>query len=141
MGRSGSASRSSSRPSSKSPSRLSSTSLQTKSRTQTQPQPQPQPQNVYHSHNHSVEKPGFFSNMWQGFGLGAGQSIAFNIFRSNPVTTVNHVHTEVPKEYENCIKESFNDKQKCAEYLKKYEQCMKESNNKESCKDHFKIMY
>ena len=33
-------------------------------------------------HNVKVEQPGFFSNVFQGFGLGAGQSMAFNIFVS-----------------------------------------------------------
>jgi hypothetical protein len=75
-------------------------------------------------HNHQVQQPGFFSNMWQGFGLGAGQSIAHNIFRSDPV--VKHIHETPPntnnlsnnsKEYIQCMKESNNDKEACKEYL------------------------
>lgn len=76
------------------------------------------------------EKPGFFSNMWQGFGLGAGQAIAHNIFRSNPV--VNHVHHEdakqkndsikacLPKEFVQCMKDNNNDKDLCKHFLDSY---------------------
>lgn len=80
-------------------------------------------------HNVQVQQPGFFSNMWQGFGLGAGQSIAMNIFRSNP--TVTHIHENIsskssnissleaslPKEYVQCMKESDNNKEACKQYL------------------------
>ena len=80
------------------------------------------------THNHQVQQPGFLSNMWQGFGLGAGQSIAMNIFRSDPKLT--HVHenqpsvaqsstieSSLPKEYVQCMKESQNNKEACKEYL------------------------
>ena len=78
------------------------------------------------THNHQVEKPGFFSNMWSGFGLGAGQSIAMNIFRSDPV--VKHVHENkpattsnlndnLPKEYVQCMKDNNNDKDLCKQFL------------------------
>jgi hypothetical protein len=66
--------------------------------------------------------------MWQGFGLGAGQSIAMNIFRSDPKVT--HIHENVsttssvsnlekslPKEFVQCMKESNNDKDLCKQYL------------------------
>jgi hypothetical protein len=84
-------------------------------------------------HNVKVEQPGFFSNMWQGFGLGAGQAIAHNIFRSDPV--VQHVHTpqsptssqpihdrskleeNLPKEFVQCMKEYDNNKDLCKQYL------------------------
>jgi hypothetical protein len=78
-------------------------------------------------HNHQVQQPGFFSNMWQGFGLGAGQSIAFNMFRSDPV--VKHVHegptgtipskinTRLSNEYVQCMKESQNNEEACKQYL------------------------
>ncbi len=139
MGRSGSFSRSSSPRAS---STRSSSSI-SKSNYSSQPVSQTTQQQVYHSHNHTVEKPGFFSNMWQGFGLGAGQSIAHNIFRSNPETTVKHVHTHIPipAEYDRCLEDNYTNKQKCTEYLNKYQQCMTESSNKESCKDHFKGLY
>jgi hypothetical protein len=81
---------------------------------------------------HHVERPGFFSNLWQGFGLGAGQSIAFNMFRSDPV--VKHVHETIPpivsktpaadslpNEYVQCMKESQNDKEACKQYLEQVE--------------------
>lgn len=60
------------------------------------------------------ERPGFFSNMWQGFGLGAGQAIAHNMFRSNPVVTVQHVSNS--KEYEQCMKDNNNDKDFCKQF-------------------------
>jgi hypothetical protein len=78
-----------------------------------------------------VEKPGFFSNMWQGFGLGAGQAIAHNIFRSNPV--VHHVHDEktttekssnielsLPKDFVQCMKDNNNDNELCNHFLESY---------------------
>jgi len=77
-------------------------------------------------HTHKVQQPGFLSNMWQGFGLGAGQSIAMNMFRSDPKVT--HIHETQPnsivqqttiesKEYIQCMKESQNNKEACKEYL------------------------
>lgn len=81
-------------------------------------------------HNIKVEQPGFFSNMWQGFGLGAGQAIAHNIFRSEPV--VQHVHTPQPSS------QQIQEKSKLEENLpKEFVQCMKEyDNNKELCKQY-----
>lgn len=88
------------------------------------------------------ERPGFFSNMWQGFGLGAGQAIAHNIFRSNP--TVTHVHAPEPvpaqepasapvptplNEYEECMKQKFNDRTLCIEFSKEFKECMKQTND------------
>jgi hypothetical protein len=78
--------------------------------------------------------------MWQGFGLGAGQAIAHNIFRSNP--TVTHVHTPVQApasaaltEYEECMKQKFNDRTLCIEFSKEFKECMKENNDdKAVCK-------
>lgn len=79
------------------------------------PQVQVQPQQI----NHTIQQPGFFSNMWQGFGLGAGQSIAMNIFRSP--TQVHHTHdTPSPTIYDKCLKDG-NNKESCT----LYEQCMK----------------
>ncbi len=63
---------------------------------------------------HKVEQPGFFSNMIQGFGLGAGQSLAFNLFRSDPV--VKHVHVGPSQEYTKCMEEK-NDAAECKQYL------------------------
>jgi hypothetical protein len=83
-----------------------------------------------------VQQPGFFSNMWQGFGLGAGQSIASNMFRSDPV--VKHVHDKEPtiiqtatadttlsKEYIQCMKESQNNIDSCKQYLTQEESNIK----------------
>lgn len=91
-------------------------------------------------HNVKVEQPGFFSNMIQGFGLGAGQSLAFNLFRSNPTpapsaapaapTSVSYaatatatasanssIESSLPKEFVQCMKETNNDKDACKHYL------------------------
>jgi hypothetical protein len=93
----------------------------------------PPPLPVQH-HSLQVQQPGFFSNMWQGFGLGAGQSIAFNMFRSDPV--VKHVHESMPvqlpaatdtlpKEYVQCMKESQNNVEACKQYLEQVETKLK----------------
>lgn len=89
------------------------------------PVPTPAPTPSVVQHNHQVQQPGFFSNMLQGFGLGAGQSIAMNIFRSDPV--VKHTHEnapitsslelKLPKEFVQCMKENNNDKDLCKQYL------------------------
>ena len=93
------------------------------------------PQSSVVNHNHQVQQPGFFSNMWQGFGLGAGQSIAMNIFRSDPKVT--HVHENAPtssastsvsdsfysKEYTQCLKDKYDDKETCKQYV----QCLKDN--------------
>ncbi len=67
------------------------------------------------------QKQGFFSDLLQGFGLGAGQAIAHNIFRSD--STINHVHTSsqihISKEYEQCMKETYNDEESCKQFLEK----------------------
>lgn len=55
------------------------------------------------------EKPGFFANAWAGFGLGTGQAIAHNLFRSDPV--------QKPSEYEKCVKEKY-DEETCKAFLK-----------------------
>ena len=91
---------------------------------QTVEKPQAQVQQI----NHTIQQPGFFSNMWQGFGLGAGQSIAMNIFRSP--TQVHHINdtstststpsTSTPTIYEKCLKDG-NNKESCT----LYDQCMK----------------
>ena len=80
-------------------------------------------QSVYHHHNVEVEKPGFFSNMWQGFGLGAGQAIAHNVFRNEPTVKVVHEQAHIvsetePKEYVQCMKDNSNDKELCKQFLK-----------------------
>ena len=65
-----------------------------------------------------LERPGFFSNMWTGFGLGAGQSIAANIFRSP--TEVVHTHQTIgagskysSREFVQCMEESAKDFELC----------------------------
>ncbi len=104
----------------------------------------PQPSVV--NHNHQVQQPGFFSNMWQGFGLGAGQSIAMNIFRSDPKVT--HVHENAPsasvssaassetfysKEFTQCMKDKWDDKETCKQYI----QCLKDNKDDKSlCKNY-----
>lgn len=70
-------------------------------------------------HQVEVERPGFFSNMWQGFGLGAGQAIAHNVFRSDPEVKVVHEHvtSNLPKEYVQCMKDNKDDKDLCKQFL------------------------
>ena len=90
-----------------------------------------------HSHQVHVQQPGFFSNMWQGFGLGAGQSIAFNMFRSDPkpvvvtapaptasaateAATPTHLQLRIPKpskEYIQCMEESKGDEDACRQFI------------------------
>lgn len=96
------------------------------SRPVTAPVPASAPAPAVQQHNVKVEQPGFFTNMWQGFGLGAGQAIAHNIFRSDPV--VKHVHeggapvpavvSELPKEFVQCMKDNQNDTDLCKQFLK-----------------------
>lgn len=95
-------------------------------------------------HKVEVEKPGFFSNMWTGFGLGAGQSIAMNMFRSDPKVT--HVHENAPttnintssdifysKEFTQCLKDKYDDKEACKQYI----QCLKDNKDDKSlCKQY-----
>lgn len=80
------------------------------------------------NHNVKVEQPGFFSNVFQGFGLGAGQSLAFNMFRSSPSVTPTSSTAasstgiipaeQFPKEYIQCMKE-YNNSDSCKQYLEK----------------------
>jgi hypothetical protein len=112
------------------------------------PAPYTPPSSVV-QHNYQVQQPGFFSNMWQGFGLGAGQSIAMNIFRSDPKVT--HVHENAPststtsvqststsetfysKEFTQCMKDKWDDKETCKQYI----QCLKDNKDDKSlCKNY-----
>jgi len=115
--------------SSRSPSRSSSHSLSTSSYKRSYSPPKslthsPKPTQSVVTHSHQVEKPGFFSNMWTGFGLGTGQAIAHNIFRSEPQSnTPPPVYTppqstlNLPKEYIQCMKDNNNDKELCKQFL------------------------
>ena len=60
------------------------------------------------------EKPSLVSTVLQGFALGTGQSLAFNMFRSDPVQTP----VEKPvnyKEFVQCVKD--NTYEDCKHYL------------------------
>ena len=89
-------------------------------------------------HKLQMDEPDFFSNMWQGFSIGAGQSIAFNMFRSDSVvkhvyetpppssaSTLPILNSALPKEYIQCMKESQNDEDACKQYLKQVESKLK----------------
>jgi hypothetical protein len=67
-------------------------------------------------HSVEVKQPGFFSNMMQGFALGSGQSLAFNLFRSDPVVKHEYVSTET-KEYKQCMVD-YMDEEFCKQYKK-----------------------
>lgn len=73
-----------------------------------------QPQYVHHT----VQQPGLLSNIWQGFGLGAGQAIAHNIFRSDPPPVKVVTETEMPTAFVQCMKETKNDVEACKQFLK-----------------------
>lgn len=81
----------------------------------------PTPATPILTHHNQVERPGFFSNMWTGFGLGAGQSIAMNIFRSDPkVSNIQENITtplNLPKEFVQCMKDNNNNKDLCKQFL------------------------
>lgn len=77
-----------------------------------------------YQHNVRVERLGFFTNVWQGFGLGAGQAIAHNIFRSSAEPTATApsqpsvATNELPKEFTQCMKEHNNDIELCKQFIK-----------------------
>jgi hypothetical protein len=62
--------------------------------------------------------PGFFSNIVQGFALGTGQSLAFNLFRpvSTAATTPDVPVKKESYEYTQCMLE-YSDKDICKVYL------------------------
>jgi hypothetical protein len=66
-----------------------------------------------------VEKPGMTSSIIQGFGLGAGQSIAYNIFRNDKEdnTYTSPSKQSYTNEYEQCMKDINNDKELCKQFL------------------------
>lgn len=72
-----------------------------------------------HTHTVSVERPGFFSNVWQGFGLGTGQAIAHSIFRSDPIFKVALVvnQNHLPKEFVQCMEMNKNNIELCKSLL------------------------
>jgi len=68
----------------------------------------------------AYEKPSFGSTILQGFALGTGQSLAFNMFRSDPakVKEVKEVKEEKEinyKEFVKCMKD--NPYEDCKQYL------------------------
>jgi hypothetical protein len=78
-----------------------------------------------------VQPPGFFSSMWQGFGLGAGSSIAHNMF-DNPKTVIHK--EETPKYTGPCPKEKevFD---KCIEHRQTLEECERTLKDLHACYD------
>ena len=69
----------------------------------------------------TYEKPSFGSTILQGFALGTGQSLAFNMFRSDPVKDAVKDPVKDPvkeinyKEFVHCIKD--NPYEDCKQYL------------------------
>lgn len=73
----------------------------------------------------TYEKPSFGSTILQGFALGTGQSLAFNLFRSDPAKDVAKDAAKDPakdpakeinyKEFVHCIKD--NPYEDCKQYL------------------------
>ena len=61
-----------------------------------------------------IQQPGFFSNVMQGFGLGAGQAIAHNIFRRDPAPL--QISSKGSKEFEQCMKDNNNDTELCKQF-------------------------
>ena len=71
-----------------------------------------------------IQQPGFFTNVMQGFGLGAGQAIAHNIFRRDPAPPQASpaVHSEstkhnFSKEFVQCMKDNNNNTDVCKQFL------------------------
>lgn len=52
----------------------------------------------------TAERPGFFSNVWQGFGFGTGSAIANNMFRNNPIVEHKYNNTPPPVSVDPCNK-------------------------------------
>ena len=67
--------------------------------------------------HHKMEQPSVWDSVKSGFGFGIGNSIAHRMF--GPTYTVEHKHSEQLKnpEYEQCMKESFNNTEACKQYL------------------------
>ncbi len=81
-----------------------------------------------------VQPPGFFSSMWQGFGLGAGSSIAHNMFDS-PKTVIHKGESEPKAKYEGpCAKEKevFD---KCIQHRQSLEECERILKDLHACYD------
>lgn len=85
--------------------------------------------------NPTYEKPSLGSTILQGFALGTGQSLAFNMFRTEPVKEVKEVKETNPKIFVQCIQDT-----ECNKLLEsflnvEFIQCMKD-NNYEDCKQY-----
>ena len=85
----------------------------------------------------TYEKPSFGSTILQGFALGTGQSLAFNMFRSEPVKEVKEVK-ENPKDFTECMKDKDCTKLVESFMNKEFSQCMKD-NTYEDCKQYLKF--
>ena len=64
---------------------------------------------------HTYEKPSLGSTILQGFALGTGQSLAFNLFRSEPVIKEVKEKEINYKEFVQCMKD--NPYEDCKQYL------------------------
>ena len=82
---------------------------------------------VYPTIAPTYDKPSVGSNILQGFALGTGQSLAFNMFRTEPVK-------ETVKE---TVKEPVKEEEKEIKY-KEFVKCMKD-NTYEDCKQYLNL--
>ena len=84
----------------------------------------------------TYEKPSIGSTILQGFALGTGQSLAFNIFRSEPIKEEKQEKQERnPKDFIQCIQDKDCNKLLESFTNKEFIQCMKD-NNYEDCKQY-----
>lgn len=81
----------------------------------------------------TYEKPSLGSTILQGFALGTGQSLAFNIFRSEPIKEEKQERN--PKDFIQCIQDKDCNKLLESFTNKEFIQCMKD-NSYEDCKQY-----
>ena len=91
---------------------------------------------VYPTIAPTYDKPSVGSTILQGFALGTGQSLAFNIFRSEPIKEEKQERN--PNDFIECIQDKNCNKLLESFTNKEFVQCMKD-NTYENCKQYLKI--